>query len=263
MDAVDGKVASGAGPVVVKVPQPIRSEYHNLPEEKSFYRVKVADSASDDGSDGRLLNCEHFPDYGSSGHTLSYFQRTGAIPSYIQRDLIDRFVAGTPEVAHVAQRAGTAAEDLTYKLSLNSYKNSRAAEREVDETLFAYHVDTPSNGEFTAILTLASAGCIQFAASPALLAERPTAGLPSEAQPETVVLPVGSLLVAAGDARWRFVHRVIPTPEDAATAPVDVGDGISRFSLVLGCQDRKWKSDEMLAAEGRLVSGQAHTAAPA
>ena len=260
MDAVDGKVGNGEGPIVVKVPQPIRSEYHNLAEEKSFYRVKVVDLRK---TPSRTLNCEHFPDYGSSGHTLSYFQRKGAIPSYIQRDVIERFVAGMPEVAAVAQQAGSAPEDLGYKLSLNSYKNSRAAERELDETLFAYHVDTPSNGEFTAILTLASAGCVQFAASPALLAERPGEGLPSEAEPETIVLPVGSLLVAAGDARWRFVHRVIPTPEDAATAPVDVGDGISRFSLVLGCQDRKWKSDEMLAAEGRLASGQAHTAAPA
>ena len=67
---------------------------------------------------------------------------------------------------HASAHLGSAPEDLAYKLSLNSYKNSRAAERELDETLFAYHVDTPSNGEFTAILTLASAGCVQFAASP-------------------------------------------------------------------------------------------------
>ena len=81
--------------------------------------------------------------------------------------------------------------------------------------------------------------------------------LPSEAEPETIVLPVGSLLVVAGDARWRFSHRVIPTPAHAATAPVDVGDGISRFSLVLGCQDKKWKSNQMLLAESRLQRGQA------
>ena len=167
-------------------------------------------------------------------------------------------------MAALAQQAGTAAESLAYKLSLNSYIKNRSADREADETLFAYHVDLPGNGEFTAILTLASAGCIQFAASPALLAERPGEGLPSEAQPETIVLPVGSLLVAVGDARWRFVHRVIPTPAEVAPrAPVDVGDGISRFSLVLGCQDTKWKSDEMLAAEGRLKSAHAQSATPA
>jgi hypothetical protein len=260
-DAVNGFVARGGRAITVEVPQPIRSERHNLAEEKSFFRVKVCDSAP---NDGRVLNCEHFADYGSSGHTLSYFQRKPAIPSYIQHDLIDRFVAGLPEVAALAQQAGTAAESLAYKLSLNSYIKNRSADREADETLFAYHVDLPGNGEFTAILTLASAGCIQFAASLALLAERPGEGLPSEAQPETIVLPVGSLLVAVGDARWRFVHRVIPTPAEVAPrAPVDVGDGISRFSLVLGCQDTKWKSDEMLAAEGRLKSARAQSATPA
>ena len=111
VDAVDGKVGNGEGPIVVKVPQPIRSEYHNLAEEKSFYRVKVADLRK---TPSRTLNCEHFPDYGSSGHTLSYFQRKGAIPSYIQRDVIDRFVGGMPEVAAVAQQAGSAPEELAY-----------------------------------------------------------------------------------------------------------------------------------------------------
>ena len=105
-----------------------------------------------------------------------------------------------PAIAAIAAATDERGAELEYRLSLNTY-SGRASEHtaKADETLFAYHVDLPGNGDVTAIITLLSPGWIQFAASPELLAEASAAGglsLPDEENPETIMLPPGSLLVA-------------------------------------------------------------------
>jgi hypothetical protein len=203
-----------------------------------------------------------------------------------RESIINNVLAANPDVQAVAMAADKTSADLDYRLSLNVYtttddtttasgenfsggsSDARASDpsdaQRSAKTLFGYHVDLPSNGDVTAIVTLVSPGCIQFVASPDFLEEQqlggPSVGTawPEETSPETIVLPPGSLLVAAGDARWRYMHRVIetyasaqqPGQSSACTTGADAGTNgcdedvatnkalqdISRLSLVLGCR---------------------------
>lgn len=76
--------ASGASPPqATSVPQPTRSKHHNLiDKERSFVRVQVPDSSMNVDDTHRLLNVETFKDYGSRGHSLTYFRGNANLPRF-------------------------------------------------------------------------------------------------------------------------------------------------------------------------------------
>eukprot|EP00040_Diaphanoeca_grandis_P024068 m.131875 g.131875 ORF g.131875 m.131875 type:complete len:151 (+) comp29573_c0_seq3:591-1043(+) len=102
-------------------------------------------------------------------------------------------------------------------------------------SLFPYHVDIAQNGAVTAVLTLGSPGCIQFAVCPDYANELDNTNsknaFADRSSPETITLPPGSILVASNEARWNFMHRVVDLNQTQSTDNTPF-----RFSLVFGCQ---------------------------
>lgn len=188
----------------VRVPQPIRSAQHNLAEERSFYRHALR-------CDGKEVRCEHFLDYGGPGHALTYFQHNKNIPPGVE-PLLEK-LEQLPEVGDCTEPGGT----LDWRLTMNHYSGGVAK-----RVAFPWHTDIATNGQVTAIFTLGSPGRIEFAASREMLRSQSQEGLPTEEDPESLLLKPLSLLTVTGPARWDYMHRVH-------------GSQAKRTSLVLGC----------------------------
>lgn len=132
----------------------------------------------------------------------------------------------------------------SWKLTLNHYR-SMGEERRCG---FPWHRDLIANGAASCILGLGASGRLQFGEEPparggggvdGLLydmddahdADRRSSDHAAEADAEieplaTVMLEPGDLLVLVGDARWKYLHRVLP--EEPGTS---VGE---RVSIVWG-----------------------------
>ena len=77
---------------------------------------------------------------------------------------------------------------------------------------FPYHKDLPANGDVTMILTLQARGDLE------LVPETDPHRSPSQ-----VLLHPGSLLVLSGEARWRWLHRLRPVPDEKQRMSVVFG----------------------------------------
>ena len=112
-----------------QIPQPVRSQCHNLADERNFLRLKVDDEST------RILSCEHFPAYGSRWHSLTYFRGNENLPQL-----------ALPLVQQLAQLPviQTLGEPLRWKMTLNYYQRKT-------EQLFPFHTDIASNGTISAI----------------------------------------------------------------------------------------------------------------
>lgn len=241
--AIEGKDAAGGADSGVEratVPQSIRSEEHNLAEERTYRSLLLPGLArSRKENVAAAAQCEHFSAYGGEGHDLTYFRKNRNIPTVIYDNALAPHIATLEEVAEAADTAGTAVRGLEWRMTLNAYRP--VTESAAPVSLFPWHIDIAQNGHLTAILTLGRPGCIQYAASAEYLDQHPdTPDLPTESNPLTIDLDPGSILVSSGDSRWHFLHRVIPSqqPLDADPPHAIVGDpdGAQRYSLVFGCQ---------------------------
>ena len=177
-----------------KVPQPSKlarvSKEHNLSSAQEFVPVRCGE-----------LRGEYFRHYGEDGHQLLYLRGNRNMPEFA-RDLIIPRLEQLEEVRAVG-------EQLDWKQTLNVYK----AEQEGG---FAWHVDIPSNGDATTILTLDREATMQLRRLDA-----PDTTLTS------VQLVPGSLALLSGEARWDWAHRVVPQVHEK-----------DRVSLVYGCRPR-------------------------
>jgi len=151
------------------IPQPVRSPAHNLAAERAFVPLRVRDPACDrQGERARLLRCEHFAEYGSRHHALSYFRGNDNLPRAADpllaalRNLDVVRALGSAPSAKEGGRKGAAGGDalgLHWKLTLNHYKvrdvadadGDRAALAQAGGALFPWHTDLAANGEVTAI----------------------------------------------------------------------------------------------------------------
>merc|ERR1719152_624858 len=122
-----------AGPRSAAIPQPTRSQAHNLAAEREFVPLRVHDPALHEGA--AILRCEHFSEYGSRYHALSYFRGNENLPR-----VLDPILAALRELDVVralghnargggARDGGGGARDgggdelgLHWKLTLNHYK---------------------------------------------------------------------------------------------------------------------------------------------
>jgi hypothetical protein len=128
--------------LVVKIPQPIRSEAHNLAEERKFYRLRVADPDTD-----QYVSCEHFPAYGSLHHSLTYFQRNHCIPEFAKQHIVP-ILSQLPAVQDVAKGAGKPVDALDWRMTMNLYELKEPAAGGGDP-LFPYHVDIAQNVSYS------------------------------------------------------------------------------------------------------------------
>ena len=181
---------------------------------------------------GEALPCEHFDSY-ADGHALTYFR--GALPAF--GGLVGRLSAlpaVRSEVARSrAEHGKPAADDFKWRLTLNHYPTGAEQPRRVG---FPWHRDLIANGAATMILNLGGPGMLEFGEEPGQ--EQPADGLlyPSDrahvgsapvVPMEEVRLTDGDLLVLTGEARWRYLHRVLPSHIDDASR-------CERVSLVWG-----------------------------
>ncbi len=207
IDAVNAAARGGGESRSADIPQPLEgriSRAHNLQRERTFVPLRVKDPV-----DATERRCEHFAEYGSAAHALSYFRGNENIPSVCEPIL----------AALLKEEAVTSlGEHLHWKLTLNDYKASTEdALAEAGGALFPWHTDLAANGEITAISTLLAPAIMEFA---------PHADLAANEQPTRIVAKPGTLVLLSGDARWKWVHRAMPHPDAA---------GKARISLVLGC----------------------------
>ena len=207
IDAVNAAAGGGGAGRVADIPQPLEgriSRAHNLQRERTFVPLRVKDPV-----DQTERRCEHFAEYGSAAHALSYFRGNENIPSVCEPILS----------ALLKEKAVTSLGDkLHWKLTLNDYKASTEdALAEAGGALFPWHTDLAANGEITAISTLLAPAIMEFA---------PHADLAANEKPTRIVAKPGTLVLLSGDARWKWVHRAMPHPDAA---------GKARISLVLGC----------------------------
>jgi len=206
IDAVNAAASGGGESRSADIPQPLEgriSRAHNLQRERKFVPLKVTDPV-----DQTERRCEHFAEYGSAAHALSYFRGNENIPAVCEPIL----------KALLKEEAVTSlGANLHWKLTLNDYKATKtdADLEEAGGALFPWHTDLAANGEITAISTLLAPAIMEFA---------PHADAPGA--PTRIVAKPGTLVLLSGDARWKWVHRAMPHPDAA---------GKARISLVLGC----------------------------
>jgi hypothetical protein len=207
IDAVNSAAGGGGEGRVADIPQPLEgriSRAHNLQRERTFVPLRVKDPV-----DQTERRCEHFAEYGSAAHALSYFRGNENIPAVC--DPILKALLKEDAVTSLGKH-------LHWKLTLNDYKASTEdALAEAGGALFPWHTDLAANGEITAISTLLAPAIMEFA---------PHADLAANEQPTRIVARPGTLVLLSGDARWKWVHRAMPHPDAA---------GKARISLVLGC----------------------------
>lgn len=202
------------------IPQPERgrvSQAHNLKQERKYIPLRVADPL-----EGGILRCEHFEEYGSSSHALTYFRGNENMPRAVD-PILDALrevdVVKSLSPTRKSTRKDVDALGLQWKLTLNSYKartdKDEVSLKEAGGALFPWHTDLPANGEITAIATLFAPAILEFSPYP-----------DAEGDPTRIIAKPGSLVLLSGPARWEWVHRAVPHPDAA---------GKERISLVFGC----------------------------
>jgi hypothetical protein len=185
------------------------SRQHNLQRDEYYKFIRFPDKT------GKTLDSQHFEKYGEEGHTLTYFIGTKNVPAFVQEALISP-IESLEEVRTLKAQKNPAAP-LDWKFTFNTYRIPKSRPGHVPG--FDFHIDTPSNGEITAIFTLLSEAQVEMK--------------PDMSSPPTfsATLIPGSLFLLSGDARWNWLHRVIPKK----LAHMD-SEMIQRISLVLGCK---------------------------
>lgn len=178
------------------------SKQHNLKSEESYKLVRI----------DKTYDAQHFESYGEEGHALTYFINNKNIPSFVKTDLIARLL-DLQDIKELQQ-----GDKLNWNFTFNTYK---ASKQNPILAGFPFHIDTPTNGEISAIITLGSEAEMQM--------KRPE---DKEATYSTQLIP-GSLLLLSGESRWKWEHRVVPRKVNLDN---QTQDAIQRISLVLGCR---------------------------
>merc|ERR1719488_42208 len=193
------------GPRNASIPQPVRSQAHNLAKERTFVPLRVRDPAGD-----AVRRCEHFAEYGSRYHALTYFRGNENIPGAM--DPILEALRELDVIRALSTDADTGGDalGLHWKLTLNHYKprledDAGEALAEAGGALFPWHTDLAANGEMTAIATLLAPAMLEFA---------PRAGSGCTARCRTPTRPARSASRSCSAAR----PRRPPSPERSSSA---------------------------------------------
>ncbi len=184
------------------------SQQHNLPSKETYCLVSVLDER------GKKVDAQHFERYGEEGHQLTYFIGNNNMPSFIR----DGLIVPMEKLREVESLMEKAEAPLVWNFTFNVYRPCKENPKLLAG--FPFHKDVASNGEITAIFTLLSEAEIQMKHE-------------SETEPAySGVLRPGSLFVLSGEARWDWLHRIVPKALPSKTADMS----IYRMSLVLGCR---------------------------
>lgn len=185
------------------------SQQHNLPSEETYRPVLLEDE------NGKRINAQHFERYGEEGHQLTYFIGNNNIPSFVSKEII----APMEKLDVVEKLKEKAGAPLIWNFTFNVYQSSKDNPQLIAG--FPFHKDVASNGEITAIFTLLSEAEVQMKHE-------------SGAEPTySGILKPGSLFVLSKEARWSWLHRIVPK----ALSNQQPEQSIHRMSLVLGCHE--------------------------
>ena len=200
------RLASAQTAQIAHIPQPehVVSSKHNLKSQESFIPLKLPQA------------CEYFPQYGEPGHVLMYLRGNRNIPP-IAWSIVDELVSHVPVIAELAASKG---KPLNWKMTLNLYKVTQT-ETQNQIGGFPFHVDIPSNGAVTMILSLRKGARLEM-----------QKGQSEEADFALEIEP-NSLLIFSGESRYEWRHRVMPSP--VMEKDSQVGD-VARISVVFGAQ---------------------------
>ncbi len=152
--------------------------------------------------DGNTIHAQHFKRYGEDGHQRAYFTGNQNIPSFIRLGFIPS-IESLPEVQALKSKEG----HFDWNFTLNTYTG---------RSLLPFPIDTPSNGDVTAIFTLLSEAKME---------------LQKGNVSASVQLTPGSLAVLSGDSQLRWQHRIVSQEEKSK-----IDDSVHRISLVFGCK---------------------------
>lgn len=211
-------------PLEIGIPQPqyVKSAKHNLPTTEFYQPLEVSDSS-------RQLKCEFFRKYGEEGHSLTYFRGNHNIPLFARESVIPLIAERVQPVAQLLDEK-IATKSLNWKMTFNTYGVSPDKQQMAG---FPFHMDLPSNGRITMILSLMRGAELQIIHKD-FVAYNEDIESGQEDKCVKISLEPASLLVLSGASRWDWRHRVLPSTieADAKLEPNHIG----RISVVLGCQ---------------------------
>jgi hypothetical protein len=190
-----------------KQAQTYLSKQHNLSSKETYRLVSLEDE------NGKKIDGQHFERYGEEGHQLTYFIGNNNIPSFVSKKII----ASMEKLDAVERLRKKAGAPLVWNFTFNVYQSIKDNPQLVAG--FPFHKDIASNGEITAIFSLLSEAEVQMKHE-------------SEVGPTySGILKPGSLFVLSGEARWSWLHRIVPKTLGGERPE----QSIHRMSLVLGC----------------------------
>eukprot|EP01062_Namystynia_karyoxenos_P068733 TRINITY_DN6372_c1_g1_i1.p2 TRINITY_DN6372_c1_g1~~TRINITY_DN6372_c1_g1_i1.p2 ORF type:complete len:304 (+),score=78.48 TRINITY_DN6372_c1_g1_i1:84-914(+) len=204
--------------------QPLESPRHNLNQREQYVSLQLPVPGQG------AVTCEHFRNYGD-GHRLTYFRGNQNVPNLGLGDSLVARLGALPwvEAELREQRAlrGKPQRPPVWRMTLNRYPAGDVA---APRTGFPWHRDLVANGASTMILALGSPGSLEFGRLASFdgkeglrYADHDAAGDEEVEVLEHIELAPRGLLVLAGEARWKLLHRVVAAR-----------DGAERVSLVYG-----------------------------
>lgn len=185
------------------------SRQHNLQSAEYYRNVAVTPLG-----ETRRLSMQYFNTYGNKGHELTYGIGRSNISDFVLSKIIP-LMEPLPPVAALQHNLpeGKAAE---LRLTINFYNPIQEDPKELPG--FEWHKDATNNGDITAIYTLFG-DSVDFE-------------IKEEEHPERICsLSVAerSLVILSGDARWKWIHRIVPKVFDDP-----IGAKRERVSLAFG-----------------------------
>mmetsp|Transcript_27218 Transcript_27218/g.30312 ORF Transcript_27218/g.30312 Transcript_27218/m.30312 type:complete len:275 (-) Transcript_27218:46-870(-) len=197
------------------VPQPksVRSQNHNLSSEEDFLPLMCNDTIRK-----TTLQGAYFTRYGEDAHELAYFKGADNVPGFAW-NLLSSKIIELPEVQAVSPRK----DSLVWNTTLNYYGSRKTDGGNTEQAGFGFHKDIATNGDISVILSLGPTTSLEF---------KPD----KEGATETKRIHVGNgaMIILTGDARWKWIHRVVPKiGVEPSTQDLD---GWNRLSIVYGCK---------------------------
>lgn len=214
------------------------SPAHNIPIKSEYVPVNLQVEPLHDAENADdmtvMSSAEHFCEYGVDGHHLTYFRGNQNVPRLnLPRDFLASvealpWIGKELEESRRRTRKYTAAEGTSWKMTLNHYPPSTDMPGQ-QRSGFPWHRDLEANGAATMILALGSPGRLAFGVEEGVDTAAPPPADNRVLHPERVTViqelelePLDMLLLT-GQARWHYVHKVLPSTS-----------GDRRVSIVLG-----------------------------
>lgn len=177
------------------------SKQHNLGSSEDYKLVHIAKQTF-----------QYFDQYGGEGHSLTYAIGNKNIPEFVKIDLISRIL----QLPEMKKYKGAR---LEWNFTFNTYSVNNSNQL----SGFPRHKDIPENGDVTFIYSLGTSSEFEIED-------------PEQNKIYRYPLLANSLLQMSDEARWDFLHAVVPQKIQGSPAVLrkDAKHTEHRYSAVLG-----------------------------